>query len=97
MNFKEDFKLKKAVTLPQIQCLNCKGYKTISDSKKQHSLATGGVFFFLGILFNLFFILIIGIPLVVIGIIIMLIVNNTMTDDGSMKCRTCHFQFKTNP
>jgi hypothetical protein len=95
MNISEEFKLKKAVPKVQVQCSNCKGYKTISDSRKYHTMAMGGVLFLFGVILNLFLMLILGIPLMIVGFIIMLIAQNTMKDDGSMECRNCKSKFKT--
>ena len=95
MNISEEFKLKKAVPKVQVQCPNCKGYKTIGDSKKYHTMAMGGVLFLFGVIFNLFLMLFLGIPFMLVGFIIMAIAQNTMKDDGSMECRNCKFKFKT--
>ena len=94
MKISEQFKLRKATPKVQVQCPNCKGYKTMGDSKKSHTMMMGSAFFFLGVILNLFFLVIIGIPLMAVGFIIMAIAHNLMKEDGSMECRNCKFKFR---
>lgn len=80
----------------QIQCPQCKGFKTRSISTRTR-LATGAAaLIIIGCFFCMLIIgLIIGIPLIGIGIL-MLISCIFIKDNGQTLCDTCGFKFDKN-
>jgi len=79
--------------MEQIKCPNCGNYKTAPDSKKMKLQATGFGMMFLGAIFFLFFIWIVSLPVVIIGLALG-ISGSVMKDTGEMLCKNCNFKFK---
>ena len=77
----------------QIKCPSCGSYKTMPYSAKSVSKIGGIGGILIGFIMTMFFLWIIGIPMIVVGII-MLLSSFTVKETGAMKCNACGFEFK---
>lgn len=77
----------------QVKCPSCGSYKTMPFSPKSISRTGGIAGIILGIILTMFFLWIIGVPLIAIGLL-MLLSSFTVKETGVMKCNGCGFEFK---
>lgn len=79
--------------MEQIKCPNCGSFKTSPNSNRIKLAGAGGVLAFLGGILSLFFLWIVGIPMLLVGFLL-IAVSSFMSDTGEMSCGNCNFRFK---